>query len=445
MPYQSKLTIFLIRCLHMMTYVRFELIRNLGWVVIKKIVKFDGQIFTPTESSVRILVGGDVSFDHEIRILPFLGVYGLKNKTGKYQILRRIKRKLMKMFCKYFFSHRIFYSLIESEYEYQELLIKNSENEKRKFVDDFYKNAIRFNIDYSFVETKYNYPFKKIKTLLKNKDLVLVNLETPLTRNSRARGYFISDPHYAQAMKDAGISIVSLANNHIFDAGEVGFLETMQQLDDSGISYTGAGRSLEEARLGKLVQLNGVKIIFLSYTQWCIHRYSSIAAEYPGILPMDRKLIIEDIKVARDKADFVFICLHWGFEDQPNVHCKQLEIAHLLIDAGADAIIGHHPHVPHGIEIYKKRPILYSLGNFIFGLASVNWINDNYLAEIVIDQRLIQGIIVYPISGRGQELFQPELLSGDRAEKMLYDLQLKSTVFKTKMAIKNSIGYINIQ
>ncbi|MCK4827227.1 CapA family protein, partial [bacterium] len=192
----------------------------------------------------------------------------MKNKTGKYQMLRRIKRKLMKMFCKYFFSHRIFYSLIESEYEYQELLIKNSENEKRKFVDDFYKNAIRFNIDYSFVETKYNYPFKKIKTLLKNKDLVLINLETPLTRNSRARGYFISDPHYAQAMKDAGISIVSLANNHIFDAGEVGFLETMQQLHDSGISYTGAGRSLEEARLGKLVQLNGVKIIFLSYTQW---------------------------------------------------------------------------------------------------------------------------------------------------------------------------------
>jgi poly-gamma-glutamate capsule biosynthesis protein CapA/YwtB (metallophosphatase superfamily) len=258
------------------------------------------------------------------------------------------------------------------------------------------------------------------------------------------RGLLTSDPRYAQAMKDAGVSMVSLANNHIFDVGEIGFLQTLDHLKDAGISYTGAGRNFEDARLGRLWQLNGTKLVVLNYTQFCNSGYASIAAEYPGTLPLDPELIVEDIRVAQERASLVFVVLHWGFENQPNVHPKQVEIAHLLIDAGADAIIGHHPHVPHGIEVYKERPILYSLGNFVFGFARKEW-SDNYLAEIVIDQERIQGVIVYPISGQGQELFQPELLSGVRADALLHELQIKSAVFETGIAVQDHIGYVRIQ
>lgn len=155
--------------------------------------------------------------------------------------------------------------------------------------------------------------------------------------------------------------------------------------------------------------------------------------------------MVEDVKVAKRKADFVFVSLHWGIENDPNVHPKQIEIAHLLIYHGADGIIGHHPHVPHGIEIYRNRPILYSLGNFIFGQSDTRWCLDNYLAEIVIDQERIQGIMIYPISGQGQELFQPELLSGTRSDLLFFELQTRSAAFNTKITIQNDVGYIKIQ
>jgi len=429
---------FLAQCLRWATYSRFKLIRNFAW----RLIEPKGHNFSPSGSAVRILVGGDVSFDLEVRTNRYLGVYFSKEERVDHRVLMKIRRKFWRILCRFFFSPK-FFSAQTRFTSVTELHVKKPEKSSRD-LDKYYRTSTRFEIDYSSAALKFAYPFEKIAPLMRKKDLVVVNLETPLTRHPRACGFFVSDPRYAQAMKDAGISIVSLANNHIFDAGEIGFLHTLDHLKDAGISYVGAGRNFEDARLGEHFQLNGMKLIFLSYTDYCNSGFASIAAEYPGILPLDRQLIVEDIKVARKKADFVFVSLHWGIENQPNVHPKQIEIAHSLIDAGADGIVGHHPHVPHGIEIYKKRPILYSLGNFIFGHSKNQWA-DNYLAEIVIDQKRIQGVIIYPISGKGQELFQPELLSGARADLLLHELQIKSVVFNTGIAIQNHVGYVKIQ
>ena len=100
--------------------------------------------------------------------------------------------------------------------------------------------------------------------------------------------------------------------------------------------------------------------------------------------------------------------------------------------------------VPHGIEIYKKRPILYSLGNFILGSSNPKWYNGNILCEMVIDNKRIKGLIVYPISGKGKELFQPEILRGSRANSLLHEVQIKSEIFGTGIAIQDYIGYIKI-
>jgi len=419
-------------------YSRFKPVRDFAW----RVIGSEGHTFSPPGSAARVLVGGDVSLDLEMRIPRYSGVYCLGEETAEHWVLERIRLVFWKMLCRLFFSDR-FFSAALKRVTFRELLVKGPKNEKRGSLGRGYRTAIRFNVDYPSVESRFAYPFEKISSFMKSKDLVLVNLETPLTVYPRVRGFFASDPRYARAMMDAGISMVSLANNHIFDADEIGFLQTLDHLEDAGLFYVGAGSDFEDARLGRYVQLNDTKLVFLSYTQFCNAGFVSVAAEYPGILPLDRELIVRDIEVAKKKAELVFVSLHWGFEDQPSVHPKQVEIAHSLIDAGADVIIGHHPHVPHGIEIYKRRPILYSLGNFIFGQGMIGWA-DNYLAEIVIDRKQVQGIMIYPISGRGQELFQPELLNGARAESLLHELQIKSAVFNTGIAIQDYVGYIKI-
>jgi poly-gamma-glutamate capsule biosynthesis protein CapA/YwtB (metallophosphatase superfamily) len=436
-PLDKKGEVFSTRCLGWATYSRFKLLREFAWMLIGP----TGYVFSPSDSAVRILVGGDVSFAFEPRSPHDVGVYRVRGEKARHGVLARIRHILWAILCRLCFSPRFFTAKIANA-SFRELLVKSPENEKRRFAR--HDDRIYFNIDCSSTTSKFAYPFEKIAPLMKSRHLVLVNLETPLTRHPRVRGLFSSDPRYAQAMKDAGISLVSLANNHVFDVGETGFLQTLDHLEDAGISYTGAGSNFEDARLGKLLQIDGTELIFLNYTQFCNSGFASIAAEYPGILPLDPELIVEDVRVARERAALVFVLLHWGFENQPNVHPKQTEIAHLLINAGADAIIGHHPHVPHGIEVYKERPILYSLGNFVFGYARKEW-SDNYLAEIVIDQERIHGIIIYPISGQGQGLFRPEVLSGARADALLHELQIKSAIFDTAIAIQDHIGYVRIQ
>lgn len=430
----------LIQILRIGSYSRFKSISR----YFSSIITPKAESFSPSDTATRILVGGDVTFDHEIRNPPNIGINRINCETSKFRTVSKIRRLFLRL-CQKILISRNYYTPLTKYKTFKELMIKNHKNGESSSSDLWNHKYTRFNIHYPPNTSVYSYPFEKIAPLMQSKDVVLVNLESPLSDHKRAQGFFISEPQYAKAMREAGISIVSLANNHVFDAGEIGFLETLCHLDDARIVYTGAGTNLEDARSGKLIQINKMKIIFLSYTQYCNHQFTSVASEYPGILPVDRQLILEDLKAARMKGDLVFICLHWGFENQASVHPKQTEIAHLLIDAGADAIIGHHPHVPHGIEIYKKRPILYSLGNFIFGISFNNWINDNCLVEIVIHEKCIQGLIIYPISGRGQELFQPEVLKGDRADSMLKDLQIKSEVFNTGIAVRNHVGYVRIQ
>lgn len=392
--------------------------------------------------SINIVCGGDVSFDLEIRQLWFLGAWKLKRASTSKQkrhTRNRILRKLSRIWDAVKISRKL-------DPHFPELLIKSKENKKKMELDRYSSLCIPFEIDFSSESDKFAYPFKKISSFLRSKDLVLVNLENPLTSNPRAHGLLIAEPVYAQAMADAGVSMVSLANNHIFDAGENGFSDTINWLNKAGILFVGAGENIEKTRLGTTIELKGTTINFLAYTQYCNHRFVSVAGNnYAGILPLDRQLIMDDIKRAREKADFVFPILHWGFENTHFIHPRQIEIAHLLIDAGADGIIGHHPHVPHGIEIYKGKPILYSLGNFIFAQSDVRWNCDNFLAEIVLDQKRIHGVKVYPISGQGKELFQPEVLNGSRADSFIYKLRKISSAFGTKIEIQNNVGYITVK
>jgi poly-gamma-glutamate synthesis protein (capsule biosynthesis protein) len=171
----------------------------------------------------------------------------------------------------------------------------------------------------------------------------------------------------------AGFNLVSLENNHILDYYEKGLFDTFEILNKGGIKYSGVGKSLQEARKPTIIERKGIKTGLLSYTDMAGITYlgnPSISfgagSEKAGVIPLDLSLIKEDVAKARDEVDILIVSLHWGIEESFEVSREQVEMAHEILDGGADIILGHHPHQFQGIEIYKGKPIFYSLGNFIF-------------------------------------------------------------------------------
>jgi poly-gamma-glutamate capsule biosynthesis protein CapA/YwtB (metallophosphatase superfamily) len=197
-------------------------------------------------------------------------------------------------------------------------------------------------------------------------DVFMVNLENPITLSSRAEKKeftFRMHPRYLRTLETARINIVDLANNHIGDYGAQGLDDTMRYLDSAGIHYVGAGRDLEQARRPFVVEKEGRRIGFLAYAggKFAARR------DKPGFAPRDESCIVSDVKKLRDSVDYLVVSFHWGMELEKRPSREQEGLAHEVIDAGADLIVGHHPHTLQGIERYKGGVIAYSLGNFVFG------------------------------------------------------------------------------
>ena len=179
---------------------------------------------------------------------------------------------------------------------------------------------------------------------------------------------FCGDPDNVSYLKDLGVDIVGLANNHSFDFGEVSFLDTLETLEKAEIPYVGAGRNLEQASAPVYLEVDGFKIAYVaaSRAEYTIYTPEATDTE-PGILwCYDYTRFLESIKTAAENADYVIALPHWGVEHSTVLEDEQIYGAHALIDAGADAVIGAHPHILQGIEYYEGKPILYSLGNFWF-------------------------------------------------------------------------------
>jgi poly-gamma-glutamate capsule biosynthesis protein CapA/YwtB (metallophosphatase superfamily) len=225
----------------------------------------------------------------------------------------------------------------------------------------------------------YVYAFEKVADILKEGDIVFGNLEGPisdkthsltaLSKENKGGKYVLKNKIAAfEAIKYAGFNMLSLANNHILDYYDKALFDTFEILDQNGIAYSGAGRNLEEAREAAIVEKNGIKIGLLSYTDMAEYVYSGnpsisfIAGENKaGVAPRKLEYIRQDIGKVRGNVDILIISLHWGIEESFEVSSEQVEFAHELIDTGADVILGHHPHQFQGIEIYKGKPIIYSL------------------------------------------------------------------------------------
>lgn len=215
---------------------------------------------------------------------------------------------------------------------------------------------------------------------MRNADIFMINNEFTFTGRGtptvNKKFTFRADPGNVSMYEEMGVDIVSVANNHIYDYGEVSLLDTLDTLEQAEIPYVGAGRNLQEAMTPVYYIANGMKIAFVSATQ--IERNSvpdtkEATQDSAGVLrcmnPDNLLLVIEE---AKKNSDYVILYIHWGTESQEAIDWLQEQQAPIYAQAGVDLIIGDHPHCLQKMDSVEGVPVIYSLGNFWFNSRTQN-------------------------------------------------------------------------
>jgi poly-gamma-glutamate synthesis protein (capsule biosynthesis protein) len=239
-------------------------------------------------------------------------------------------------------------------------------------------------------ESPSDFSMADVRDYLRGSDVVFANLENPVSAGGRPDPMqdphitFRAAPHTVEVLKTLGVNVVALGNNHMLDYGEPALLETLEHLDEAGIRWVGAGRNYEQANAPLLIEGNGRRLAFLSYafiysvnTRMATARRAGISDHrLHRILPLIREL-------CRSGYD-VIPTIHWGFEYEFFPLPYQMRQARQMIEAGATLVLGHGPHYPQGIETYRERDIVYSLGNFIFDEPH-KFANRSFIYDVEID------------------------------------------------------------
>lgn len=204
-------------------------------------------------------------------------------------------------------------------------------------------------------------------------ELAIANLECVVSARGEplaGKKYtFRADPETALPCLAAGFDILSVANNHVLDYGLDAFNDTLNGLWRYGILYAGAGPDLAAACRPAIVERNGIRLAFLAfggqqYVTSNLVDFWTAGRDRPGVAPLNGP-VAASIKAAKEQADLVVVSFHWGNE-YSNVLAAQRLVGMAAIDAGADLVFGHHPHIPQPVELYMGKPILYSMGNLVF-------------------------------------------------------------------------------
>lgn len=208
-----------------------------------------------------------------------------------------------------------------------------------------------------------------LRATLAGADLVIANLESPLTDRPTCvphKAALRSSAGSSRFLVDWGIGVATTSNNHIFDCGWDGYADTARELDEAGIAHLGAGRNLGEARRPLVLERNGVSVAFLA----CAEEQTQATIAAPdsfGCAPCELPFLSESILEAGASADVVIVLPHWGYCGYGIPIPRQIGEARTLIEAGATALVGHHSHAFQGIQEGEGTLIAYSLGNFAFG------------------------------------------------------------------------------
>jgi poly-gamma-glutamate synthesis protein (capsule biosynthesis protein) len=288
-----------------------------------------------------------------------------------------------------------------------------------------------------------DYPFSGVSQAFAATDLAFVNLEccissvgTPVA----GKEYTFRGPaDSAGALRDGNIKIVSLANNHSKDYGAAAFLETLVHLRQNGVAWCGAGQNSTEAYTPAVLEAHGKKVAFVAFTGVVPDGWTATATSPGCATTWDTKRMVAAIKSARATADYVVASFHWGIELATSPNSEQRSLAHLAVDNGADMVLGHHPHVVQGFELYRNRLIAYSLGNFVFSPPRAESARSVMVMALLGPGGLVQARIV-PASISG---CRPIILNGAPADAWAGTMAAYSKALGTPMTVSGGWGFIS--
>jgi poly-gamma-glutamate capsule biosynthesis protein CapA/YwtB (metallophosphatase superfamily) len=289
-----------------------------------------------------------------------------------------------------------------------------------------------------------DYPLLAVRPLLARAPIVMVNVEGPFAataqRTDRQYSYRVR-PDLARALVGAGVNVVTLANNHLVDCGRDGVVETLETLRGVGIAAVGAGMNERAAHEPAILPAGKLRVGLLAY-YW--NRRCAATSTLPGSA-MDQPEVLEaDIRALRDRVDRIVVTFHWGvpYERVPSEDDRAK--ARFAIDCGADAVIGHHPHVVQRFEVHRGRPIFYSVGNFAFG--SGNSRAEGCLVGIRFEERMTTATVdpLYVKNRDPRVDYQPKLLRGLAARRMLVRLARESEEHGELLHVDDHCGRLTL-
>lgn len=305
--------------------------------------------------------------------------------------------------------------------------------------------------------------FDKVQVELQKADIRFGGLEASLSeRGSPVQGKIIlrHDPQMVAGYLAGGFEVVAFASNHCLDYGVEPFLDTLELLDRHQVRYVGAGRNIEEARKPAIIEKKGTRVGFLSYLLLLPLGWGAHSAK-PGVAPVredalygppyvneeDLEAMILDIERTRPQVDVLVASYHWGASQSRTLTLSQKAVAHAAIDAGADLVIGRHPHILQGIEVYKGKAIFYALGNFVldhYHPMFLPTVKESILVKCFIQEKAIRRLSFYPVflgdDGR------PEILTEkDGKSRTMFDtLQRLSKKLGTRLQVFGNEGVVEI-
>jgi len=339
----------------------------------------------------------------------------------------------------------------------------------------------------------------EVRALLRAADIAFGNLETPVSERGTPAEKWINmrmPPELLADVRDLGFDILTLANNHVLDFGEVAFRDTLDHLNAHDLPYVGAGLDLDAAWRAQVVRVGESRIAFLGAAS-TLSPGSAAAEDKPGVAPIrvsesyqvdphasleqpgsapyvhtrawreDLERAIAAVEAARCQADFVILAMHWGVPPfwrsrfQDGLADYQIEVGRALIDAGVDVIVGHHPHSLGEVEVYRGAPIFYSLGNFVFhhnrGPVSDTPVSRNAPYRVSVKRRNRNWsetvIVLAEIAADGARSYRlqpalldavgnPQLLRGDEARALIARLDEMSP--NARVAYRDGLGHLHL-
>ena len=287
----------------------------------------------------------------------------------------------------------------------------------------------------------------KVADYLASADVTITNVESPLSDNASeplpAKDvYILGRPAAIESIKACGVDIASLANNHIMDYSGPALKDTIDALDSIGVKHAGAGMTEKEAEQIVEYEVDGVTIAFFSWTDIVPDNFVAFG-DSPGVV--SARLNMEDackrVREAKKTHDIVIVAMHWGIEyEHYTTPSLQDEPAHQLVDAGADVILGNHPHVVQGIEFYKDALIAYAHGNFVF-YQIYDDTHESYLMNFDMTNEGVKNVVLTPLH-LDDTWGIPDFATGDVAQATLERLEEISSDMNTKFEIRDGKAYV---